>query len=353
MTYARSRLWLGVTGVGTWTLIAAFGIAQQWRAPVSSGFVLFDMAALAAIYVLIQAPFDWLGGYYLPGKFGRPATTLPSWAKGVAVQALFWITASSLVLLAGSRFGFAGAAAAMAISMLTLVFGQSQVAKAVGRLQTTREDDETEWIATQDPGFVGGWVGLGPSRKLIMPANWPEDCQKVQRVRRTGAVESGARSNGLLLAVCFNLAGLLVSQTLTPGAGYSGTDAYLQLVFGFTIWSFAGLLLLPSLSRPAVFAADRFATAKGIRWADAARQLDRLQDDEPARSKWVERIFHPIPALSTRLADHSVSGQGSGSGAWQGARLALYLSWSVPGLLARSVHCNVGRPDLWVLFPGD
>jgi hypothetical protein len=33
--------------------------------------------------------------------------------------------------------------------------------------------------------------------------------------------------------------------------------------------------------------------------------------------------------------------------------MMLYLSWAGIGGLSRAVHCNVGRPPLWVLLPGD
>ena len=299
-----------------------------------------DLLLLVALYVLIQATFDWLGGYYLPKRFGRVQTPFAGWAKATAVQGLCWV--------AGAAFGTVGAAVAMVLVMLTLVIGQGPLAMTVGSVRTVSQEADTYLVAVGDPAFVGGWVGLGPARKLLMPINWPAEWRAVQRVRRSAMIASGARAAGLSLALAFNLAGLLVSLAWTPGAGFSSTDAYLRLVFGFTLWSFAGLLILPSLSRPAVFTADRFAAAQGIAWESTARELDRLQDDEPARPKWVERIFHPVPALSARLR-----GGESGPGAWQAARLALYLSWSVPGLLSRSVHCNVGRPDLWVLFPGD
>jgi len=334
--------------VGTWTVIAATGIWQQWQAPIASGSRVADLLVLAVLYLLIQAPFDWLGGHYLPKKFGRAQGSFAGWAKGVAMQGLCWVAASFILWWAGEAFGIVGALTAMILFMLTLVMGQGVLARAVGSVRTVSQEGDTDWVAARDPAFVGGWVGLGPTRRLLMPVSWPAEWRTVQRVRRSGVIGNGARTAGLVLAMGFNLAGLLASFAWTPGAGFGSADGYLRLVFGFTLWSFAGLLLLPSLSRPAVFAADRFAAAQGIVWETTARGLDRLQDDEPARSKWVERIFHPVPSLTARMR----SG-GSGAGAWQAARLALYLSWSVPGLLSRSVHCNVGRPDVWVLFPGD
>ena len=329
-------------------MIAATGIWQQWPAPVASGSRVANLLALAALYVLIQAPFDWLGGSYLPKKFGRVQTPFVGWAKGAVVQGLCWVAASSILWWAGRCYGLAGAATAMTLVMLTLVMGQGPLVRAVGLVRTVSQQADTDLVAVGDPAFVGGWVGLWRARRLLMPVTWPAEWRAVQRVRRSGVIASGERAAGLALAVAFNLAGLFASLAWTPGAGFASTDTYLRLVFGFTLWSFAGLLILPSVSLPAVFTADRFAEAQGIAWKTTARGLDQQQDDEPARAKWIERIFHPVPSLTARLR----GGEG-GPGAWQAARLALYLSWSMPGLLSRSVHCNVGRPDVWVLFPGD
>ena len=41
------------------------------------------------------------------------------------------------------------------------------------------------------------------------------------------------------------------------------------------------------------------------------------------------------------------------SGAWNLARTALYLSHVGLSQLPRVVHCNVGRPELWVYLPTD
>jgi len=42
-----------------------------------------------------------------------------------------------------------------------------------------------------------------------------------------------------------------------------------------------------------------------------------------------------------------------GWAAWHAARTALYLSWAGVGLLGRAVHCNLGRPEVWVFLPSD
>ncbi len=348
MSYARSRLWLGITGVGTWVTIAFAGIYWQWGSHWQDIGGAAALAVFVSIYALVQAPFDYLGGVLLPRWHSRPQTTFRGWARGVAVQALLWWMASMLLYSAGASAGLPGATAAMAMLMMMLIVGQGWIARLVADLQPREEIDATQVLESRDPAFVGGWVGIGPARKLLLPAAWNEATRAVQHTRRHAALRQGTRSTGLLAAFTFNVTGLAVSCALTPGAGFASPGEYLHLVFGFTLWSFLGLLTLPSISRPAVFLADREAERQGLDWETAARRLDQLQDDEPARAVWIERIFHPVPSVNARLARPRPRW-----GAWQAARLALYLSWPVPGLLARSVHCNAGRPDLWVLFPGD
>ena len=113
------------------------------------------------------------------------------------------------------------------------------------------------------------------------------------------------------------------------------------------------MLLLPTLSRPAVLAADRWAVARAERdlTMRALTWLDARQEDEPDRSRLIETIFHPVPSLSRRL--RGLDGSPNPSGAWQAARLSLFAGWAGLGLLGRAVHCNIGRPDLWVFLPGD
>ena len=87
----------------------------------------------------------------------------------------------------------------------------------------------------------------------------------------------------------------------------------------------------------------------------AMARLDSFQDDEPERSRWVEAIFHPVPSVANRT---SVTSAGEVTKmerpiAWHAARMTLFMSWACMGTLVRAVHCNVGRPELWVMLPTD
>lgn len=74
-----------------------------------------------------------------------------------------------------------------------------------------------------------------------------------------------------------------------------------------------------------------------------------VQDDEPERAVWIERVFHPVPSVDNRRR----LTRSRSFGAWHATRMMLFLSWSCLGLLSRAVHCNAGRPELWVLLPTD
>jgi hypothetical protein len=103
-----------------------------------------------------------------------------------------------------------------------------------------------------------------------------------------------------------------------------------------------------------VYAADR-AVRDAVGQAavsDAITQLDRWQDDEAERSPGVERIFHPVPSRGNRLRALTVPVEPT-DGAHQLTRLALFSSVATLSLLGRVVHCNIGRPALWVVYPGD
>lgn len=128
----------------------------------------------------------------------------------------------------------------------------------------------------------------------------------------------------------------------------------------FSLWSFLGLLTLPTLSRRGVIEVDERARAEGcpsetIR--STTHLLDELQDGEhelqdgePDRPSVVETVFHLIPSVRSRLEVPRTHGV---VGFWDAARTAIYLSLAGLGLLGRAVHCNCGRPSLWAFLPTD
>ena len=393
MTYARARLWLGICGVGFWVTLSAamlyFAIPARLFSPQSDSF-LSDIGSLSIFltaYLVLSFPFDFLGGYWLPHRFHRVA---PTWnrflfmlGRGVIGQALIMLGVGFVLLAAGRAGGRFAAIAVVVLLMIGLLIFQGLLTRWIGALRPVSVDlqpyrsvvdswhislpPKTNIFEVTDPAFVGGWVGLPGRESLVLPSTWLRSQSEVLQLhalsveavalqisRRVGVLQNGSRSRGLLIALAWNLGGFYL-VTLLPGAGVNSVAAIISTACGFTLWSFLGLLLLPSLSRPGVFAGDYFALQRGVSQQlieKTITTLDKLQDDEPARSAGIEAIFHPIPSVASRLALLRKNSP-EPIGAWQSARVALFLSWGCLGLLSRAVHCNCGRPELWFLFPGD
>lgn len=383
MTYARARLWLGITSVGTLVVLSGVALALDLPGrtlPATGDPWMTELLWLAlafGVYAAVSAPFDLLGGLVLPREFDRSrlstARFLGRWSRGVVVQGL-WMTALGLAVLQVSRAGGPGAGFGLVVLASAFLIGaQGWFAGRVANLEaaapgTAGLDDGLREVGLDpatvavvdhdDPGWTGGWVGWPSRERLLLPRHWittlSPDALRTELQRRRATKESGARARGVLTALAFNLSGFALA-ILLPGGSLTSVAGLATTALWFTLWSFLGALVLPSWSRPAVHAADLAALRAG---ADPGalertiRELDRLQDDEPRRNPGVERIFHPIPAVEHRLA-RARPGQAAGPGAWHTARMALWLGWGCFGLLGRAVHCNCGRPGLWVLLPAD
>jgi hypothetical protein len=380
-TYARARLGLGIRGVGTLVVLATLGLVLDLPTrlsglaadvlgtdpdALSTGMLAFVLLVLG--YVAVSLPFDFLGGVALPRRFGRPFPDVPvffgRWLRGVVIQAVVLVASGSLVLAAGRIGGLAAAIAAILLAMLALLATSPWLARLVGSLRVAPHDGadaahDVVTLAGADPGFTGGIAGLPGIERIVLPQAWRKaigaDATRWLLERRRELVRSGARLRGVLIAMGWNLGGFLLLAVSLPGAGVDTGAGLLTIALGGVLWQFLGLLLLPSLSRPGVIAGDVALLASGTcsrkELEAALRTLDRMQDDEPRRGRWTERVFHPIPALDARLAawDHAASAPA----AWNTARTSLFLSWASFGLLSRAVHCNAGRPECWVHLPCD
>lgn len=372
MTYARARLWTGVAGVGALVVFAL--VMYLWQLPATlfpfdGGPLWAEWAALVTlfkIYVLISLPFDFLGGYWLPCKHQRLCLLFPTfwmkWARGVLIQGAVMTVCALVLFETGRRWGVWAAAGALAGLQLLLLAVQLPLAKWVGGLQSRPAEVPAATrpavaVSGFDAGFAGGFAGIPGIEKLVIPKHWLDSLGPAAisavLLRRAAVLATGARTRGLLLAMAWNLGGFVLCAHL-PGAGVERLWEFVTTLLAMTLWSFLGLLLLPSLSRPAVFAADREALRAGAdpqALSRAIAEIDQWQEDEPRRGRWLERVFHPVPSVENRV--RALESGAPGNGAWHAARTALYLSWANFGMLSRAVHCNSGRPELWVMFPGD
>ena len=347
--YGRARLWVGITAVGsivtlaTGALVAGLPAAVDTLVSPGLGSTLPALAAYAAAHAAIQLPFDLFGGYLLPAQYGRSGhgrlIFLGRLLRGVVVYAGV-VFVGLVALLAGGRVGGVwGAVAAGAVLSFLLLWRRLAVARSIARLGVEPSADPLSdvVVSSDDEGFTGGVLGVVRPRQSVLPARWQSSLTPQQlayvRLRRQLAGTSGTWRRGRALAL-----------------GTAGGTVELSL--WFTLWSFVGLLILPTVSRRGVAELDTYAHSAGVSEALAkatARALDAHQDDEPQRPALVETIFHPIPSVENRdesAARHTL-------GAWDAARTAVYLGLAGGGLLGRAVHCNCGRPALWAFLPVD
>jgi hypothetical protein len=370
-TYARARLWLGITGVGTIVLCSVGALTADLPSraipdtPQPLGTELVALAAFLGVYMLVSLPFDIMGGVIIPTRHGRQILTTPAWIRawirGSLSQAAVLLLVALVLLQVGRRGGAVAVLAMMGVLSLLLLRYQLPLARVVAALPERPSPEGSSErlviVAADDDGFVGAPTGWPGAETLVVPSHWldrlPTAQWQAQLARRRAALATGSRRRGVLLALGWNLAGFAVALLASGGEIVSVVDV-VELSLWFTLWSFLGLLLLPTPSRRGVLEVDASARANGVP-ADDLRalfsSLDRWQDDEPTRPRGIETVFHPVPARSVRIA--ALAAPTTMRGAWHAARMALPLSWAGLGLLGRAVHCNSGRPALWVMLPGD
>ena len=381
--YGRARLWLGISGVGTIVVLSIAGLALGLPArllPQEGGSLrgeMFRLAGFVLAYAGLHVPFDLFGGYLLPRRYARRHPPLGRFwlglARGVGVHSIVLFTAALTLLLAGRAGGAFGVFTAGAALVLVLLGLRIAVATALSPLELTpslpsRNDElfgdtpaapmlPTFMGESDDEGFTGAVVGVVRPQLHLLPLRWREvldaDAFATAVQRRQMAVQSGAWWRGRMLAIGFTLLGIAIVAAIVGDRRLATAEGIVTFSLAFTIWSFLGLLTLPTPSRRGVEEVDQRMLAAGCRRAVLARTmglLDDLQDRERARSSLVETIFHPVPSVQSRLRGPRSTG---GHGCWDAARTAVYVSAAGLGLLGRAVHCNCGRPSLWAFLPLD
>ncbi len=375
-------MWIGIGGVGLIVVSCLIAILEGLPGrflPTSREGSIADIGwilLLLGSVVAFMAPLDFLGGYFVPSRFHRQNLPLWSflrkWSRGVAVQAILFLLSSLVILTIGRNFGLLGVLVWITgMSMVYVGFPKRLVLAMTGGRWNVDDDKVNRsldrasgWgleklpvvvVHNTDPGFTGGVVGLPRFESIMVPRDFVDklttDQLAIVFARRLVAVESGSRTRGILLSLVWIVSGFSLASLL-PGAGVASVSELATTCLGFTIWTFLGLLALPTVSRQASYAIDGEVLRRGAEAETlnaTIRALDLLQDDEPSRSALIETIFHPVPSVDNRQNKT----RGRSPFAWHTARTTLFLSWTCMGLLARAVHCNVGRPELWVMLPTD
>ena len=370
MSYARARLWIGISAVGLNVLIASSVVA--FDIPVSQAWVIL------AAYVIWMMPFDFLGGWWLPTRYGRSKQSLRAflidWAWGALLQSIVFIACSASILWASRLFGFGGGVVALLFCGVLLLALRPFLLNIFSRPTTSGAsfDHSTVsnlvagWGIASTPiefriapttGFTGGIVGL-LKPQIVFPDHWrtiltPSELAALS-ARRSLTVSTGSYRRGLLLAGAWLIVAY-VGGCWIAGTTNTGPQTALDLmrtIAGTTLCSFLGLLILPTFSRAAARRLDGMTVGHVPKelLQSALEKIDRVQDDEPHRPRGVELIFHPVPSVALRqhrelTAERAVP--------WNLARQILYLSWIVANPLVRAVHCNTGQSLLWIYPPTD
>jgi hypothetical protein len=210
-------------------------------------------------------------------------------------------------------------------------------------------------VDSSDPSFTGGTTGIGPWAMFLLPASWKTKltAEQSQTVidRRLWEIRNNLPARSLLISLSWNLAGCKIGAVLLGLSGRPVEEAIIMQSSWMTLWGFLALLLLPSFSRSSVFGADRAALAHGRDARDWIKKFPSLTGEDGNSKTVIQRVFYPIPSSVERL--QSIENPRPTVALGNIARSNLFLSLATLTILGRCVHCNVGRPELWIFPPSD
>lgn len=351
---ARRRLWLGIANVGFWVLAAGAGLCWLVIDPARAvGLPAF--LGICAGAVALQAVFDFIGGLTLmPGVRQSLVTFLCHWSRGVLTHTLVLAAVGIASVLSLRWTG--GFGAGLVLATLALALGRRLLLRAMGTVAFTEQMPDGETILTaavKDPAFTGGIVGFGRRAKSLLPANWmdavPGTEIAAESCRRRWQIANALSVRALTLILSWNLLGTFIGTQVFQLAARPPAAALLGHACWMTIWTFASLLVLPSLSRGAIFAADCAAGDSQHNLTAWITRFANLVGEDGSPNAAVQTIFYPVPSAGERLRQLAHPSRCFVLGNL--ARNNLFYSWGTFTLLGRAVHCNVGRPVLWVFPP--
>lgn len=354
LSLAHRRLWLGITNVGFWVLTTALGL--YWlTSGHTSGFGLRRLGFIFVAMIAVQALFDFIGGTLLMREL-RPRMTsfLRCWSRGAFGHTLVLAGVGSLSYVSFRITGGFGPAIVLATAGLAL--GRRHIFRAMSGVpikELPLDGGKILTADTSDPAFTGGIVGFGRRAKSLVPGRWLANLPKkelaVEWGRRQWQMESSLTGRAFVLVLGWNLMGAYAGSLAFNLSERTPAEALLGHACWMTLWAFGGLLMLPALSRKAVFAADRAAADSGRDPRPWIARFPNLVGEDGSSNSTVQTIFYPIPSATLRLRQLQKPLSGFVPGNL--ARSNLYYSWATLTLLGRAVHCNVGRPVLWVFPP--
>ena len=351
---ARRRLTLGILNVGFWVLAACGGLCWlvmcRLDPPKMGLLIAISLGVIAA-----QAVFDFVGGVTLmPGPRPSGMRFLRGWLRGVLGHTLI-LVGVGIVSAISLRFT-GGFGAGILFGTLALTLGRRHLLRVIGGGATTELAHDGEPILTaalSDPAFTGGIVGIGDRARSLMPESWmhalPKPELAAESSRRQWQIANSQPARSLLLILLWNMLGTFIGTHVVQLAARPPAAALFGHACWMTLWAFASLLVLPALSRKAVLAADRAAADSGNAPRAWITRFPEIIGEDGSPSAVAQTIFYPVPSAEIRL--RRLTQRPAGFVPGNLARNNLYYSWATFTLLGRAVHCNVGRPALWVFPP--
>ncbi|MDA7503837.1 hypothetical protein N8553_02520 [bacterium] len=368
MSPGKARLWTGISCVGFFVLLSTamlvLGIPELLSKWVGTGPVNEFVASVGffVLIAIILLPFDLIGGVLIPRAFERQSLQLASWFRrwfrSVLLQTVIFAGLFFAYLQIGRELGPKWMIGLFMLLQIFLVTYQEQIWRLM-TFQAWKRDREnsTQFVMNTDQRFAGGITGFPGYERILVPSSWQTNLSpsnlKVLLERRWAAVQTGGRRRGIIAAAVWNIICFGIA-VFASGSLVSNIGDLMTIFLWFLLLSFTGLLILPSLNRSSVFELDRnFAVRFGKEeLIEALTVIDGLTEQDRDRSVSAESVFQPIPCPERRIQSLGEEGLQS-IPAWNVARTALFLSWAFGGPLARAVHCNVGRPELWAMLPTD
>lgn len=387
---ARVRLSLGgkliITAVAAVALLGWMPYRFLPATPAPLGQEIMGLLTAVLAYILLTAPFDWLGGYHFAPEStpqtddtanSRQQAFLASWLRGIVTHSLTYVIVGLLLLWAGRYLSWSFFLLLFVFLMFFIAFGQPELARLVARIRQpqlsldaareqmkawgiTAETDVLVWRSA-DTHFTGGVAGVIGRHQIVIPAhwveNWPTAVLAYYLARREFLLAQNSYLRGALLSFTMQVAGMfivvaLLSRWIEPDS----VAAIVSVSLGFTVWSFFSDMILSWIDRRGVTTADLQLLQLGIPREVVSQAMylwDATQDDEPRTAETAVNWPYPNPSAYTRLSKLDRVDPDQPWMPWHMALTGNYYSWAGLNWLARLSSPLLGRPAVWVLPVSD
>ena len=348
----QNRLCLGIVNVGFWFLISLLVLTNKdylnANLRTDNPFLITN---IYITYITLQFVFDWVGARLL-NKNAFNTVWFMQWLVGTLLQSGIWLCLFYLI----SFFSFKGGLFfSVLLVLLVLPILQGPFAVLINLNRYTKEKNDKFYsnsliINASEKCFTGDVIYYFFHKiNVISTEIRSSKYYSIESMRRSNSINLLWKTHALL--IIWNSFGVLIGEAFNLYESEKIELKVLYLASWMTVWSFISLILLTRLSHNSVYACDAIAKNENksllIKWI---KHFPDIVGENGHQNPLKQAVFYPIPSIKSRLDALKTNRIGT-INLGNLTRRNLYLSWGVFNLSARSVHCNVGRPLLWVLPP--